>query len=222
MQKVIGYTTATHISLEDGSITKNYENLPESHWRRISKAATFLSDSGLGPTVLEIYSEGKEHREITWELITPFDNSGPPPNLEVSIENVKDQIEHNIKLLHDKGWIHGDIHINNLGTDGLRVFLLDPDTMFQIPEAYARLIQLEHDVRSEGKQEVAGKHQQEYQEELAKARQDVINEIPKWVLDWAAQGYEYYPDDALKYGESNILTRLIEADMDGWKSDWLY
>lgn len=126
---VIGFKTSFNVN--KNKFTKNYRDLEPAQKERIIEAATFLSETRIGPKVLKIQEIGKDGLKIEMEKIEPI-LAGYIPDVE-DVEKFKKQVTFLVTQMHNGDWAHGDLHIENLGIDKKgEPVIFDYDTMFHI------------------------------------------------------------------------------------------
>lgn len=93
-----------------------------------------MSETGLGPRLLEV-SDAK--MMLVFEAVTV----GSPQDLIENVEDLEEKIIEVVTMMHEEGWAHGDLHLNNMGRIGQRIYILDNDTMFRIEDGMQEWIQ---------------------------------------------------------------------------------
>lgn len=125
--KLCGFRTSCFVNK---SFIKHYDDISSAHWVRITQAATLLSDNHLGPKIICI---GENF--IEYKLVEELDPRTSPVEMHKQIREL-------VGELHQLGWGHGDLGIQNLGQYKGKVVLLDPDTMYQFTDTPPEWLQL--------------------------------------------------------------------------------
>lgn len=132
LDKFLG--SKSKIYIKHDKVIINIENLDYDEWTRIKKAYLLLSAEGLGAKVYNV-SEDMDNGLYSLELekISTFDDE---IFRILSQEDIIEDIDTLIDKLHDLGYAHGDLHLENIGfrkVNGKYIFLLlDLETMFNI------------------------------------------------------------------------------------------
>ena len=128
-QKLFGYKT--HTKCADGNFFKYYEGISDYHWERIIKTTLELSDMKIGPPIISI-----RNNCIVYKEIIPLDPSTP-----INISSA--EITRVVEKMHQLGYAHGDLHMENIGYDNDgNIYILDHDTVYTItdsPDEWVRL-----------------------------------------------------------------------------------
>ena len=122
--------------IENGVFSKSYD-IPEEHWTRIKKVSQYLSDASIGPLVISINEDDKE---IFYEEVSPLDCTlvDDPEMIKtlygLTTSEIINKITELVDRLHQQGYGHGDLHMNNIGFKDGRFYILDHDTVYRIDE----------------------------------------------------------------------------------------
>ena len=111
---------------------KEYRELPDWRWVEIVTACIILSNEEISPPLVTVYHS---KRTIVWEKIVPLRSSMEelPDEVELSVADLKQQISILVERMHDLGYVHGDLHIGNIGVrNGNQAVLLDFDSIMRI------------------------------------------------------------------------------------------
>ncbi len=126
-QIVMNSKRLKRVSVLENYVEVDYSSVRPSTWRRVRKAAHFLSDNDLGP---KVDSTDDLHQIFTTEKINMFDAHNPPKDM--SPQEAKDAIDESVHK-YNLGWIHGDLAISNVGyRDDLTVVFVDYDTIHEV------------------------------------------------------------------------------------------
>jgi hypothetical protein len=135
MQNILGYDKS--VFADEVAAVISYFNLGTSHWKRILSAAQELERLGVGPKVLNVdeYPEQLTYL-LTIEQIVGVEDSGDVYDGCVEDEKMIRNIEAKITIMHNAGWIHGDLCTFNIGYRGSMndIVFIDYDTCFRMKE----------------------------------------------------------------------------------------
>lgn len=135
--QLCGFSTSHEII--DDSFYKYYYDISQLHWARISNSALLLSKHELGPHVFKINDE--EHC-IIYQKVTPFNANNKTTHPNMSIQQIQSNLSSMIDRLHVLGYGHGDLHINNIGFIGDKLYILDHDTIYKIEDGQVNWLSL--------------------------------------------------------------------------------
>lgn len=124
--QLIGYHTKTYHTQR--GFVKEYHNIPNEHWQRIKEASQILARKKIGPEILYL---DNATTKIEYRCVTPI------RRLSVMSFHKADIIRQTRQLvtdLHEIGYGHGDLHIDNLGFLDDKVYLLDHDTLYRLDD----------------------------------------------------------------------------------------
>lgn len=112
---------------------KSYKHLSPTAWRRFLRIVVDFSDASISPRLVEYDDKSKL---ITWEKITPLNTDEDEEMLSLFLENgydsarkVKDEIRIKVARMREIGYIHGDLHMNNIGMKNGNFYIFDLDTV---------------------------------------------------------------------------------------------
>lgn len=129
MFETFGFRTTTTTS--HGKFKKCYHNITPYHWNRILSASMAFSSAEIGPQVLAI---DETRHCIEYEEIIPFNHGDETQRPNLFISQIIKKINVLVRTMHELGYGHGDLHINNLGFKGEHIYILDHDTVYNISE----------------------------------------------------------------------------------------
>lgn len=117
---------------------KSYKHLSPIAWRRFVRIVVDFSNARVSPRLVEYDDKSKI---ITWEKITPLDMDENEEMLSLFLANgynsprkVKDKIRIKVARMREIGYIHGDLHMNNIGMKNGNFYIFDLDTVVKEDE----------------------------------------------------------------------------------------
>jgi len=126
------FGTTTRTMIKKGVFYKRYLGLSDWRWTQIACACLMLSELGISPRLLKIDNKRKT---LVFEEIIPFEPGMDeiPKGVEISIKEAKEQITILVERMHNVGFVHGDLHLGNIGVvDGNRIVFVDFDSVMRL------------------------------------------------------------------------------------------
>lgn len=121
---------------DDEYFYKRYPRYDDERWKRLMKIAKILSNANVTP---KLTGNWPNERILKWEKIIPLDIDDPEGSRILfegygltSARPVKDLIRIKVAKLRELGYVHADLHINNLGFLDGEFYILDIDTVTDI------------------------------------------------------------------------------------------
>lgn len=124
--KPITFHSRTHVT--PNTFIKCYRDIDEADWKRITNASQLLSDAKIGP---KVYSINESGHYIEYQRVIPL---GIQPRTDIVKDEFIGRVNEKITHMHELGYAHGDLHLDNIGFDDEDVYLLDHDSVFRIAD----------------------------------------------------------------------------------------
>lgn len=135
MQNMLGYDKSVFVG--ETAVVTSYFGLGASHWKRILSAAQSFEALGIGPKVLDVDEYPSESTFLlTVERIVGIEDCESVYDGCVEDEKMIQNIETKVKIMHNAGWIHGDLCTSNIGYRGSinDIVFINYDTCFEIED----------------------------------------------------------------------------------------
>jgi tRNA A-37 threonylcarbamoyl transferase component Bud32 len=111
----------TKVNIGKKTVIKIYKQIDNYYLNRVLEAATFLSNTGLGPKILNINIDEKS-------MVLEYEKVDIPE----WTDELRKKMVKRIDRLHAHDFCHGDLIKENIGIKNGKLLFLDPDTMFHI------------------------------------------------------------------------------------------